>query len=252
MSIYNIVVIDSDQKSIKLIQNYVARFFPNITIVGTAQNVENSIELVKELNPDAVILDTHVDSNNPFRILDELKSYDIEIVILSSYERFAAKAIKYEISDYVLKPIELEQITSALHKVIKKLRTKEYIQNLKIKANHKKAEDLDIIAIPTLSKVELEHTKDILFFEAQGRYTTIHLIDNKQIVSSKNLGEYEKKLKNKGFYRVHNSYLINLSKLKQMYKKRNNFILELKGHQKPIPISKRKVDSLKRFLKIKE
>ena len=95
------------------------------------------------------------------------------------------------------------------------MRTKKYIQSLKIETRHTKVQDLDIIAIPTLAKVGLEHTKNILFFEAQGRYTIIHLVD-KQIVSSKNLGEYEKRLKGRGFFRVHNSYLINLSKLKQM------------------------------------
>ena len=251
MNTYNVIVIDNDQNSIKLIKSYIGRYFPSIALVGSALNVEEGITLIKELKPDVVLLDTHVDSNNPFHLLDELKPYDIEIVVLSSDERFAVKAIKYEISDYVLKPLELEQITNALHKVIKKMRIKTYIRNLEMEANNKKVQDLDIIAIPTLSKIELEHTKDILFFEAQGRYTTIHLKD-RQVVSSKNLGEYQEKLKGKGFYRVHNSYLINLSKINLIYRDGNNFVLELKDYDTPIPMSKRKGDSLKRFLKIKE
>ncbi|WP_299117417.1 LytTR family DNA-binding domain-containing protein [uncultured Winogradskyella sp.] len=251
MNTYNIVVIDDDQSSVKLIKSYVNRFFPNIAINGTASSVESGVKLVKELHPDAVILDIHVDKHNPFHLLDELKPYDIEIVVLSAYEEFALKAIKYEISDYILKPLELEQIINALHKVIKKLRSKKYIKDLETKANRKKVKDLDIIAIPTLSKIELEHLDDILFCEAQGRYTTIHLRD-KQIVTSKNLGEYEEKLKKKGFFRVHNSYLVNLSKLRHLYKKNNGFVCEVEGYNGAIPISKRKTDALQRFLEIKD
>ncbi len=251
MSTYSVVIIDNKQNSIKLMQNYVDRFFPDVSIIGTAQNIDEGIQLVRDLDPDAVLVDIHVDEYNPFHVLDELKPFDIEIVVLSAHKEFAIKAIKYEIADYVLKPIELEQISNAIHKVIKKVRAKKYIQNLEIEASSKKAHALDIVALPTASKIELARVKDILFCEAQGRYTIIHLSED-QVVTTKNLREYDDKLVKKGFYRIHNSYLINLSKLKHIYREDGRFVCAIEGYEKPIPIAKRKSESLQRFLKLRE
>ncbi len=250
MNDFSIVIIDKDEHTISLIEAYINKFFPNLSVIGTAKHVDRGISLIKELRPDAVILDTHVNKHNPYHILDELKPIDIEIIIISSHKEFVLKAIKYEIADYVLKPIELDQIINAINKVIKRLRTKKYVRDLELKANVSKLQQLNIIAIPTAKEVRLESINDIVVCEAQGRYTVIYIKD-KQIVTSKNLGEYEEALKQNGFFRVHKSFLINLNRIKNISKKDNQYYCELSDHQDPVPISKRRTESLQRYLKIK-
>ena len=250
MNDFSIVIIDNDEHTITLIKTYLAKFFPNLKLIGTSKHVEQGISMVKELQPDAVILDTHVNKHNPYHILDELKPIDVEIIIISLHKEFVLKAIKYEIADYVLKPVELDQILDAINKVIKRLRTKKYVKDLELKANVGKLQQLNIIAIPTAKEVRLENINDIVVCEAQGRYTVIH-IKNKQVVTSKNLGEYEEVLKQNGFFRVHKSFLINLNRIKNIFKKDNQYYCELLDHQQPVPISKRRTESLQRYLKIK-
>ncbi len=217
------------------------KYFPEIDVLGLADNVEAALGRIAKLKPDIIFLDIELKKGCGFQIIENLSAKSKYFFIITSHvEKYALKAISYGVTDYLLKPFQLEDIVLALNKVKKKT-----------EARSNKVDDIEIVALPSGNKVELIKKEDIIYLKAEGRYTRFFLKGDINLIACRNIGEYEKLLDPKMFFRIHNSFMVNITQAKNINKAAGNY-LELKAANCALlPIAKRKYDLLKKFLNIK-
>ena len=178
--------------------------------------------------------------------------HSFKIIFVTSYDEYAVKAFKFNAIDYLLKPLKIEELVEAVNKcyedILKNAFTpKEQISQLDLSLQNKDA--LDFIAVSSVDKIDFLQLQDILYLKSDGRYTNFYLDDGTRVTSSKNLGEYEKILDLSHFFRVHNSYIVNINHIKEIYKTDGGYCLM--SSQDSIPIAKRRHDLFLKYLKLK-
>lgn len=235
----NTLIVEDDDTNIKLLKIMLAKYCPNIKVIGTAKTTKQFIDLVFKKKPDLLLLDIHLgEQKNTLEILAEMKHLNCEIIIISSYDSFAIEALnKYNISGYLVKPIEALALKNVISQVVEEHQKEETV-NDKIFEN--------IIAISTTKSIEFVMVKDIIYLEADGKYTVFHLNNEQTKVVSKNLGEYEKILPPQIFFRIHHKYIVNLQKVVNINKSDGNYCHLTNG--KSLSIAKRRQESLRKFL----
>ena len=189
-----------------------------------------------------------LNGKSSFRILEEINSLkETEIIIISSHSKYALKAFEYMAVDFILKPLKPENLMLA----VKKAKNNIELKMLSSMKNVEQDSHVGIkqLAIPSVESIEIIKVNQVLYLESDGRYTLFHMKNNSSIMASKNLGEYEKLLGNNYFFRIHHSLLVNMDYAVNIHKKDGNY-LQLSS-QKYLPISKRRVNSLYRFLNLK-
>jgi two-component system LytT family response regulator len=255
----NAILVDDDLKNLELLKYFLIKFCPLVNIIGEANNVEDSIELIGNLNPELIYIDIQLNDRNAFDVLDEIKASEIEVIFVSAYSEYALKALKYNALDYILKPLAIEDVIVATNKAIFKLNEKKRFDKLVSIAEEKNLAKIDAadnialndssyLAISSLNNILIIKKDDILYCKSQGRYTIFFLRNKIEHVSSKNLGEYEVLLNKKFFLRIHHSYIINVNQIKCVNKKQGYYCEMADGSL--IPISRRKKEKLLELLKV--
>jgi len=214
------IIVDDESKSCKFLNNLVHQYCPDLEVMGTANTVEEAIPLIGKHNPDLLFLDIQLNGRNGFDLLDVIKNNEIQVIFTTAYEQYAAKAFRYSAQDYLLKPINIEELKDAVHKIKVLLEERKYENVLKNVANS--FQNLNTnqtteksIGLSTLSGFLFIKIKDILYCKAEGNYCEIFLCsDNKTELVTKTLKEFEILLANHSFFRIHRSYLINLRHLR--------------------------------------
>lgn len=244
----NALIFEDDSISSHLLKSEVSKHFKDIKINGIARNLKEGIELYNHYKPNILFLDIFLGNESIFSFLDnldinEVNDLNIQIIFITSSKDNAFEAIKYNPTGFILKPLCLENIKKPINKAINKLHSFNQI-DLSHKGITKK-----IIAIPYVDKIELIKSEEIIFCEANGRYTKFHLINGDTKMASRNLGEYEKSLDGNLFFRIHHSYLVNILMIHHINKTDGNYC-HLINH-KTLPIAKRRQERLYKFLNLK-
>jgi two-component system LytT family response regulator len=247
--IYRAIIIDDEQDSIDLLKIYLKKYCPKIEACSSATNVEDGIKLYYEEDPDIMFLDIELRDENSFEIIESISDLNCEIIFVSSYEQYALNAISYNITGYVLKPIEAKSLTKNVNKAIESIELKKHIESLEDEKLKNIVKTSSLIAIPSSTKIELLRSSDIIYAQADGRYTVFHLVNGESKVTTCNIGEYEKKLNPTEFVRIHHSYMVNLNMVKRIDVVGGYYCEML--NNKSLPIAKRKRDKLQRILKLK-
>ncbi|WP_271784467.1 LytR/AlgR family response regulator transcription factor [Aquimarina algiphila] len=248
MKKFGAIIIENDPFQTKKINTILSKNFPNIIISDIAKNMKEALHIIRNNEFDIIILDVNFENNSGFELLKKTSAHvnDKELIILSSQEKYALQAFKYVATDYILKPLIAEDIIRAITKALKNSHLKRGYEENKIKRH---INPLKILAIPSVTDVKIIPINDIIYLESEGRYTIFHTTKNPKLVSSKNLGEYEKMLINNSFFRIHHSYLANMDFALNIQKKDGAY-LEIQD-KTYLPISKRKTEPLYRFLGIR-
>jgi two-component system LytT family response regulator len=240
-------IIEDDQWSKKTIEVLIKSFFPDVKIVGTAENVEYSIKLINKTKPDFILADVQLGEENVFEIMKGLDdAWNYNFVLTTSYENYALEAISNEVVDYIVKPVTIENLTLAINKVRRKL---NYSNNSNPDATFGKG-DSRILGLSSMDKIEVINLDAIVYVQADGRYTHFFLLDGSRKTASKNLGEYEKILPKEDFLRVHHSYIVNMNYVKSILKT-DGYFVKLFKTESLIPVAKRKQEIIVKFLKLK-
>ncbi len=244
------IIIEDDPCDVELLKQILHKNCPYITISGFAKNIEEATKAMKKNKFDIIFLDINLGSDCAFELLKTSSSKIInekELIITSSHKKYALEAFKYVATDYVLKPIAPDDIILAVEKARKNIDLKR--SSSKQNEEFYTKEPLKMIAIPSLNDVKIIPVDDIVYLQSEGRYTIFYTSKNTTLVSSKNLGEYEKVLAHNHFFRIHHSYLVNVNYALNVQKKDGAY-LEI-PNQKYLPISKRKTDLFYQFLGIR-
>ena len=211
------VVIEDEELSRRMLLAMLHEHCRQINVVAEADSVETGLVAIAELKPQLVLLDIELKSATSFEILEQLPEINFELVFTTAFDHYALKAIKFCAIDYLLKPIDLNELRIAVAKAEKRLNREYLNKNLEVLVNNLKSgsQNNHKIALPTLEGLLFVNVSDIIYCESSGPYTHFILKQTNKIVTSKHLKEYENLLSGYEFFRIHKSYLINLREIQK-------------------------------------
>jgi two-component system LytT family response regulator len=215
----NAIIIDDETKGRLALREKLAAYCPQIKILAEATNGQEAIMLIQHHKPQLIFLDIEMPRMNGFEMLNELPEKNFHIIFTTAYDQYAIKAIKYAAFDYLLKPIDIEELRMAVSKIDiqENNQTKKQVELLSQNMQQTKRQ-LSKLAIPTLDGLLFYNINDIIHLEANSNYTNIYLTNKIKITASKTLKEFEELLPDNIFFRTHHSHLINLNFIKRYIK----------------------------------
>ena len=232
------VIIDDEPKAIQGLSWELSNFENDIEIVATFTEPEKALVYLKSSEIDCLFLDIEMPTMDGFQFLEKLGKKDFAVVITTAYNEYAITALKKEAIDYLLKPIDTDDLNETITKIKKHIsrgfnsdKFEDILLKFNNKLNHRK------ITINTDGKLVFLEPKDIFYVESDGNYCTLFLSGNKKIVVTKKLKEINELLPEDHFFRIHNSYIINLHKIKEFIKSDGYVVLE---NNSKIPVSRQR------------
>jgi len=240
------VIVDDELSAIESLVWELKHFKTDVSVVAQFTNPIEAIDYLTLNDPDCLFLDIQMPTMDGFQFLNKLAKRDFAVVITTAYNEYAIKALKHEAIDYLLKPIDSDDLEETIRK-IKKHKSKQKtdlnfelaFQQFNERFNKKK------VTINTDGKLIFIDADDILLVSGDGNYSTIELANNQKIVVTKKLKEVNSLLPQDHFFRIHNSYIINLNHLKEFIKSDGYVVLT---NNKKIPVARqRKSDFLEKL-----
>lgn len=236
------VIVDDEIKALQSLSWELTNFSDEIRVTASFTDPVEALNYLELNPPDCLFLDIEMPTMDGFQFIQKLKNKGFPVIITTAYNQYAIKALKNEAIDYLLKPIDSDDLKETLVK-IRKFNSKNYtadrlekiLVNFNSKAAHKK------ITINTDGKLVFLESDEILYAESDGNYSTLFLINGQKLVLTKKLKEVNELLPTDSFFRIHNSYIINLNKVKEFLKS-DGYVILNSNHK--IPVSRQKKSDL--------
>ncbi len=212
------IVVDDEKNSRENLKILLEDFCEGIEVVGTAGTVAEAQNLIEKHNPNVVFLDIQMSNETGFDLLEKYEQVRFEVLFITAYSEYALKAIKFSAIDYILKPIDIDELQKAVEKVKEKVVAKSlFSENIQILLQNLKStsEDNNKLAIPTNEGMVFVKLKDIFYFEGKNNHTLVHTRFNEKHLANKTLKEYESILSDYNFLRIHKSFLVNMDEIKE-------------------------------------
>jgi two-component system LytT family response regulator len=232
------VIVDDEKKALQSLSWELTNFSDEINVVASFTDPYEALSYLSNNTPDCLFLDIEMPTMDGFQFIQKLSNKDFPVVITTAYNQYAIKALKNEAIDYLLKPIDTDDLKDTIVK-IKKFNARTYTADRleKILLNFNANEKHKKITFNTDGKLVFLESEEILYAESDGNYSTIYLSDGNKIVLTKKLKEVNELLPNDSFFRIHNSYIINLTKIKE-FLKTDGYVVLQSNHK--IPVSRQK------------
>jgi two-component system LytT family response regulator len=246
------VIIDDAEKARIALRSDLKTYCPGVEVIGEGEGVVTGLDLILRLKPALVFLDIRMSDGTGFDLLEQIKAQktgNFKVIFTTAYNEYAIKAFKFSAIDYLLKPIDAEELKQAVDRITDQERTSVpspdrldfLLDSFKdIQASTKK------IALASTDKIQIVSLADIIRCESQRNYTLFLLTGNRSILVTKTLKDYDDMLEEYGFLRVHHSHLINLKHMKEFVKTEGGFVLMSDASQ--VPVSVRKKEQLLKLL----
>jgi two-component system LytT family response regulator len=232
------VIIDDESRSIQSLLVLLENYFPAVKVVGTAASALDAVSLVFNEKPEVVFLDINMPGHNGFDVLDRIQSLPLKIVFTTAHKEYAIQAIKKGAFDYLLKPIDVDDLRKCIDRLTETPKTDE----------PRAGTSGSTIQIHVKEGVLFVQTSEIVRLKANGSYTDIYLDHNKKITTSKVLKEYENVLPPAHFYRCHNSHIVNLNKVEKLLNEDGYFVEFRDGSR--AEVSRKNKDELLEKMKV--
>jgi two-component system LytT family response regulator len=232
------VIVDDEIKALQSLTWELTNFSDEINVSASFTNPFEALEYLKSNTPDCLFLDIEMPTMDGFQFIQKLTNKNFPVVITTAYNQYALKALKNEAIDYLLKPIDTDDLQETISKIKKfnsKNFTAEKLEQILINFNSKSINKR--ITLNTDGKLLFLESDEILYAESDGNYSTIFLTDGQKIVLTKKLKEVNALLPEDSFFRIHNSYIINLNKIKE-FLKTDGYVVLKSNHK--IPVSRQK------------
>src|SRR6056297_777540 len=239
----NIIIIDDEQQVRQTLKKMLSQLDTEIQVLGEAGNVQNGISLVKENQPDLIFLDIELTDGTGFDLLKQIEDKTFQVIFITAYHEYAINAIKFSALDYILKPFDPEDIERAIDKASKAMENEKL--QIKLKAFLDNVENISKegkkIVLNTSESVHLVNIQDIVRCQSDGNYSRFHLNGGKVLLVSKTLKHFDEMLTPFGFFRVHQSHLVNLDYLDHLQKENDTILMK---DESTVPVSTRKKEQL--------
>jgi two-component system, LytTR family, response regulator len=243
---YKVIIIEDDFELAQTLAKIISIEAPLFELVGIAGSILEGEKLIADVNPDVAFFDVELKDGLSFELLEKIQKIDFEIIFVTAYSQYAINAFHYSAIDFVLKPVDPDDIRRASERAVESISKKnidERIKNMLFNRNQEPVEHR--IILQTAGSVHFVRVKDIIRCESDVNYTTFYLSDGKSIMVSKTMGEFERLLP-PFFFRAHRSHLINLNYVVEVKKRSGIAIL---SNKEKIEISFRKKDAFLQALK---
>lgn len=239
------VIVDDEEESIDSLRLLLSEYCKDITVVGTANSISSGVQQIDSLNPDLVFLDVEMPFGTGFELLEKIQKVNFQIIFITAYSQYAISAIRCNALDYLLKPIDVDELINAVDKLNYENSSNERVESL-ISSYSDPKRPLKI-ALHSEGAYSLVRMDSIIRCEAKVNYTTFFIENTKPITVARTLKEFEKLLPDDKFMRVHQSHLINVDKVEKYYKTDGGYLLMSDCSTVIIARSKR-ADVVKYFL----
>ncbi|MEP3387155.1 MAG: LytTR family DNA-binding domain-containing protein [Reichenbachiella sp.] len=235
-----IVLIDDDATVRENLRLLLKIYAPESSVVGEASGVQSGLDCIRSNKPDLVLLDVEMKDGSGFDLLSLYKDIDFKLIFVTGHNEYAIKAFKYSAIDYVLKPVDPDDLQAALLKASEvhdvqeqRLRVSNLVQNKSLEARKRK------ILLKDAETVYLVLVSDIIRCESEANYTIFYLLDKRKIMVSKTLKEFDQLFEGQSFFRAHQSHLINLNHFDRYEKKEGGIIHMKDGSTLPVAVRKK-------------
>lgn len=237
------IVVDDEPDARGFITSIAAEYCPDVDIVGTAGDIREGVERIRELKPDLVFLDVEMPHGTGFDLLTEFPGKDFDVIFITAFNHYAIQAIRFSAVDYILKPININEFIDAVNKVVKKraVSADRGNDNIRTLLENLRTGMPSRLAIPTSDGMEYVNPKEIIRLEAERSYSWFFMTGNRKILVSRHLKEFQELLDDRYFFRPHNSHLINLKYVKKFIRRDGGYIEMLDGAQIPVSRTRREL-----------
>lgn len=242
MELIKTIIIEDEIQAVNALRNEIEVNCPDIDIRGVAYTITEAVSLINNIKPELIFLDVQLKDGTGFELLEQLTDKKFKIIFTTAYSQYALKAIKISALDYILKPIDSEELILAIKKVKStkvehsKLQLESFIQNAKVNPLQKK------LALHTSKGIFLYELESIVRLKSEGNYTAIFFSNGKKEIVAKILRDFEELLESLGFVRIHNSHIINLNHLESYISKDGGYVILM--DKTTLPVSKRRKSTL--------
>jgi len=245
------IIIDDEPNALVVLNKLLEMHCPQVDVVASLSNSNEGLEKIKLLNPSIVFLDIEMPQMNGFQLLSNLEQINFHLIFTTAYDQFAVKAFRFNAVDYLLKPIDPEELKKAVQRVAEKpLFLTQQLQHIgEIIHESEKGQLPERIAFPHAKGYKFITLKDIIYCESESNYTVLHLVGEPKFTVCKTLGEIEEMLTQSHFLRIHRSFLVNTNRIKEFIKSDGGFLIMENRFE--IPVSRNKREELGEILKPK-
>lgn len=244
------VIVDDSHEARESLSADLKRWCPNVQLIGEAASMADGLKTLRELKPNVVFLDIQLGDGDGFSLLEQLGDTETHVIFTTGMDNYGIRAIKFSALDYLLKPVDPDELVAAVEKLAQAQKSLSITENLRLLADNLRSNSAKTnnkrLALNSSDRVQVVNIDEIIRCESERNYTTFFMKDKKQIVVTKTLKEYEELLEPSGFVRVHHSHLINLEHLKEFVKHDGGYAL-MDDHSH-VPVSVRKRDDLMKAL----
>jgi two-component system LytT family response regulator len=240
------IIVDDEKHCRDVLALLLQKYCPQVTILASCADGKAGMEAVTLHRPDIVFLDIEMPGMSGFDMLEACGNTDFELIFTTAYNEYAIKAIRHNALDYILKPVDKDELVQAVERAAKErsARSSNRVEGLIEYLNKQRTGER--IALPTLEGLQILQSEDIYYCESEGGYTRFFLNTGKVSLISKTLKEVEEVLESKGFCRIHNSYLINLRYVQKYIRGDGGEVIMVNGAN--IPVSRNKKQDFLNFL----
>lgn len=241
------IIIDDENRTRDLIAKMINSFGLDIEAIPAGENVQSGIAAIEAHQPDLVFLDIQMPDGTGFDVLRAIPNKNFDVIFITAHEEFAIKAIKFSALDYILKPVDAEELKRAVEKALESMDTRKEDTQFDALQNNIQPQQKRRLVLKTQESVHVVDLDQIIRCEADRNYTSFFLTENRKILVSKTLKEYETLLSGYNFLRVQQSHLINLDYVDRYDKGNGGSVVMKDGSEVPLSPAKREI-----FFKILE
>jgi two-component system LytT family response regulator len=246
------IIVDDELDCCETIAALLNSYCPDVAVTGIYHNGAEALPIVLQKQPDLVFLDVEMPKMNGFEMLEQLPQVNFDIIFTTGYDQYALKAIRFSAIDYLLKPVDREELQKAVQKVLQRSqRTIAKQVEILMQKLHQPAKCISKIALPTMEGLQMIPIDSIISCESDSNYTVLLLKNSKKLVVSTTLKEIGEALEDHSFARVHRSYLVNLNEVEKYVKGEGGYLIMSDGSMIDVSRNK-KEDLLKKLLPYKE
>lgn len=239
-----IAIVEDELPTRELLKSMLGDLFQELEICGEADSVASGIAMISSTQPDIVLMDIELKDGNSFSILEQLPERSFSLIFITAFNHFAIQAFRFSACDYLLKPIHPHELSESIEKAISSIKANARVHSIDVLLENlsQKNSARRKLVLKTSESVHIVSVCDIVRAEADNNYTTFYLIDKSKILVSRTIKEYEQTLTESGFFRTHQSHLINLEYIKVFNRRDGGSLMLTDGSE--IPVSSRKRQEL--------
>jgi two-component system LytT family response regulator len=237
---FKAIIVDDENKGRRSLERLLELLKAPIEIIDTAANVSEAVHKIDSLKPNLVFMDIMLQKGTGFDVLEKISFKNFHLIFVTAFDQYALKAFRYSAIDYLTKPLDPDLLEESINRLVESKPSDELSTKLEaLKDNHKSLEKL---ALHDAQGIQLVKVNEVLFCKSSNNYTEFHLANQKLILVSRTLKEFDELLSSNGFFRVHQSYLVNLNRVSQYLKQDGGYVKMEDGTL--IGVSRRKKEEL--------